>query len=92
QQSGSAQVLVWLRPAMAAILVAVISIGGYITYMTTEQADSNELISRVEPTAIGDYLNRTYGVSAGALQNDKLAQLKVEERDIEDYLNNTGWE
>ena len=81
-----------VKMAIAAALVCIISFGGYITFMAVQSVNPEQLLSRVDGKYIDDYLMHAYNLNATTLQNTEVSTLPVEDKDIVEYLDATGWE
>lgn len=80
------------RLALAAILIAIISFGGYLTFIGQADHQPLQLLANVENKDIKEYLLRAGDIH---FANDKAPQLndkEIKDRDIVKYLNETGWD
>ncbi len=82
--------LQWLTAAMLALIV---SLGGYIMFSSGGNTNSEKMLSAVSRNDIHEYLQHRYDVDPTAIiENQHVNELKVENKDIVAYLNDTGWE
>ena len=81
-----------IRWAAAAVLLICIGFGGYETF--TIQPDTTEkMLSSVPNNDIQDYLHSTYTLDVPRIiNNDDINTLGVDNKDIIQYLNETGWD
>ena len=80
----------WLTAAMLAM---VISLGGYIMFVQGTRHNSEKMLASVPSKEINEYVQTKYGLDATKILNEnKIQDLKVDSKDIEAYLNDTGWE
>jgi len=81
-----------IRWAAAAVMLICIGFGGYLTFNTqTDQTD--KMLSSVPNTDIQDYLHNTYVFDVPRIiNNDDINTIGVDNKDIIQYLNETGWD
>ena len=81
-----------VRWAAAAVLLICIGFGGYQTFFSQPQNPENMLAS-VPNNEIQDYLQHTYILDMNrVLSSSDINSIEVENKDIIQYLNETGWD
>jgi hypothetical protein len=82
-----------IRWALAASIALIFSIGAYIQFAGGDNAPSESVLSSIPATEISEYLANNYGnVVELPILAANIHDLNVETNDIEQYLNETGWE
>ena len=83
-----------VRWAVAAMLLVCITIGGYITFFSGNgQTGTENVLASVSKEELQDYLQHSYVLDVNRIENtNDMNQLEVDSRDIEQYLNETGWD
>lgn len=81
-----------IRWAAAAVLVAGIGLGSYFSFFNTNKTDA-DILASVSSSEIEDYVQRIYRIDAERIvSNTKVADLQLDNNDIIEYLNETGWD
>ena len=81
-----------IRWAAAAVLLICISFGGYFTFFNPASNTEN-MLANVPNNEIQDYLQHTYIVDVSRIvNNEEINNIQVENKDIIQYLNETGWD
>ena len=79
--------------ATAAVLVLMISLGGYITFRGQVMSEPEHLLSSVPASEIRAYVENRYEITEmHGSADSKLSGLQLNKREIESYLNDNGWE
>ncbi len=82
-----------LRWAAAAVLAIVIGVGTVMVFSTHTQTASDSLLAAVPKNEISAYIKHSYGFDAARVVNsNQFNNLNVDYKDIEAYLNETGWD
>lgn len=79
----------WLN---AAVLALVISIGGYMALNSRIDNSPEGKLATVPSTAIKEYVEHRYGPEVPATGDADIARLKLNNKEIISYLDETGWE
>ena len=80
------------RLALAAILIAIISFGGYLTFIGQSDHQPLQLLANVENKDIKEYLLRAGDIRLANQNAPQLNDKEIKDRDIVKYLNETGWD
>lgn len=79
--------------AAAAILVLFIGLGAYITFSASPGGPGSEnMLAAVPSKEIHDYVQQTYRMDVDKVIDADLNNLQVDDKDIIEYLNETGWD
>ncbi len=79
--------------AAAAIFIIFIGIGSYITFFSEGTYYPEKVLASVPNTDIHDYLQHTYRMDVdNAVGNDDLKNLQLDNKEIIQYLDETGWD
>ncbi len=78
--------------ASAAAIALIISLGGYLMFSGNIETQPEKMLSSIPGNEIKEYVQHSYDLDPGNINNNNLAQLNVENTDIILYLNETGWE
>lgn len=82
-----------IRWAAAAALVVIIGVGGLMVFTAHNETGVEKMLAIVPQNDIHNYMQRSYGIDASKVLNStNIANLNVDSKDIEAYLNETGWE
>jgi len=82
-----------IRWAAAAVLLMCIGLGSYETFYSRQQANPENMLASVNSNDIQDYLQGTYRIDVDhILANKDVSNLQVDNKDIVEYLNETGWD
>ena len=82
-----------IRWAAAAVLVVGLGIGSYQFYTQNRQPASENLLASVPSNDIREYVQRTYRMDAEkVVSNEQINDLQLDNKDIIQYLNETGWD
>jgi hypothetical protein len=86
--------LLSIKWAAAAILVIGIGLGSYRAFFNSGDLNSTEhMLSSVPSTEIQDYLQHNYRVDVDRLvANNSVNNMNLDNKDIIQYLNETGWD
>ncbi len=77
----------------AAVLAIVIGVGSVMVFMNPHQKAPDSLLSAVPKNEINAYIQGSYGFDAVTVLNSThISNLNVDSKDIEAYLNETGWD
>jgi hypothetical protein len=77
--------------AAAAILLIIISMGGYILFQP-QQPGADNILASIPSKEIHDYLQGTYRMDVDRVVNNDISNLQIDSREIIEYLNDTGWD
>jgi len=81
-----------IRWAAAAVMLICIGFGGYLTF-NPQPDQTDRMLASVPNTDIQDYLHSTYVFDVPRIiNNDAINTLGVDNKDIIQYLNETGWD
>ncbi len=87
---------IWIRQAVAAVLVVAIGIGGYEYSIHTQYSPEKQL-ARVPKTTVQQYLHQSVPDAepesinaAGTYKSIEIATQQLDKKDIEQYLDETG--
>ena len=82
------------RLAAAAILILAIGIGSYnVFYDTQEVSSTDKILASVPNNEIQDYLQPIYRMDMDRVaSNNSVNNLDLDNKDIIQYLNETGWD
>lgn len=79
--------------AAAAIFILFMGIGAYITFSGMEQSGNENMLAAVSSKELHDYVQLTYRVDMDKVDGaTELNDLQVDDEDIIEYLNETGWD
>ncbi len=83
-----------IRLAAAAVLMLGIGISSYRIFYNAQQVSGTEkILSSVPNNDIQDYLQHIYRMDMDrVVSNDPVSNLNVDNKDIVQYLNETGWD
>jgi hypothetical protein len=83
-----------LRWAAAAILVVCIGLGSYVSFFSgSGQSGTESMLASVPKEEIQDYLQHSYILDVNRIiNNDEINKIQVDNSDIVQYLNETGWD
>ena len=82
-----------IRWAAAAAVAIIVCIGGYITFSSAGTTAPERILSSVPGTEIKDYIAHRYGLDPNTIISAKeVNSLHVDNKDIEAYLDETGWD
>lgn len=79
--------------AAAAMFVLFIGLGAYITFVNDRGTNPEMMLASVSANEIDDYLEHTYRIDIDKVAgNTDINSLPLENKEIEQYLNETGWD
>ena len=80
--------------AAAAVITLVITLGGFIFFNGSNNYSNPErMLSSISGNDLNDYVQHSYGLDASkVINNNNVSNLNVDNKDIVQYLNETGWE
>lgn len=79
--------------AAAAIFILFMGVGAYITFFNTKQPGDENMLASVSPKEIHDYVQATYRMDVDKVEGTtELNDLQIDDDDIIEYLNETGWD
>ncbi len=82
-----------VRWAVAAVLLVCITLGGYISFFSGGQTGTESELASVTKEELQDYLQHSYVMDVNRIvYTNDINQLEVDTKDIEQYLNETGWD
>jgi hypothetical protein len=82
-----------IRWAAAAVLLLGIGFGSYNILFNEQQADHDRILASVPNDVIHDYLAHTYRLDIDRIVNNTdINSLDIDNKDIVQYLNETGWD
>jgi hypothetical protein len=82
-----------VRWVAAAVLIICIGAGSYMTFLDQPRASAEGILSSVPASDINDYLQSNYRSGTERATNvATLNNLQLDSKEIERYLNETGWE
>jgi len=78
--------------AAAAIFIIFMGIGGYIAFFN-DHSYQEKILASIPGNEIHDYLQRTYRIDVDRIEaNNNVNELQVDNREIVQYLDETGWD
>ncbi len=79
--------------AAAAMFVLFIGLGAYITFVSDRGTNPEMMLASVSANEIDDYLEHTYRIDIDKVAgNTDINSLPLENKEIVQYLNETGWD
>jgi len=79
--------------AAAAVLFLTIGFGAYETFFTKPQSDPENMLSSVPGNDIEDYVERIYRIDGNRIaSNSEINNIQLDNKDIIEYLDETGWD
>ena len=84
-----------VRWAAAAVLLVCIGLGGYVSFFSGNghQNGTETMLASVPNEEIQDYLQHTYILDVNRIvNNNDINKIQVDNSDIVQYLNETGWD
>ncbi|MCD6011001.1 MAG: hypothetical protein K0Q79_863 [Flavipsychrobacter sp.] len=79
--------------AAAAIFILFMGVGAYITFSNTGQPGSENMLAAVSNKELHDYVQINYRVDIDKVEGaTNLNDLQLDDEDIIEYLNETGWD
>ena len=84
-----------VRWAAAAVLLVCIGLGGYVSFFSGggRQNGTERMLASVPNEEIQDYLQHTYILDVNRIiNNNDINKIQVDNTDIVQYLNETGWD
>ena len=76
--------------AAAAILLICVSLGGF--FFLQQSPNPERMLASVPSNEIHDYLQHTYRIDVDKVVNNDLSNLQLDNKEIIQYLNETGWD
>jgi hypothetical protein len=88
------RVLQPIKWAIAALFIIGIGFGSYKIYLKEETNKSEQILASVSGNEIQDYLHSTYRLDVDRIvsNNNEISNIQVDNKDIIQYLNETGWD
>jgi hypothetical protein len=82
-----------IRWAAAAVFLMCIGLGSYETFYNRQLPNPENMLASVTNNDIQDYLQGTYRIDIDHITaNNDISNLQVDNTDIVEYLNETGWD
>ncbi len=82
-----------VRWAAAAILLVCIGLGSYVSFFSGGQSGTESMLATVPNEEIQDYLQHSYILDVNRIvNNNEVNKIQVDNTDIIQYLNETGWD
>jgi len=82
-----------IRWAAAAVLLICVGLGSYETFYNRQHSNPENMLASVTNSDIQDYVQGTYRVDVDHIvTNNDISNLQVDNKDIEEYLDETGWD
>ena len=83
-----------VRWAAAAVLLICIGFGGYVSFFSGGNQNGTEsMLANVPSEEIQDYLQHSYILDVNRIvNNNEINKIQVDNTDIIQYLNETGWD
>ncbi len=78
--------------AAAAMFILFIGIGSYITFFSDRIVAPDTILVSVSNKDIQDYLQHTYNIDVDNIYKNDINNLQLDNKDIIEYLNETGWD
>ena len=84
----------WLKKwAAAAVILLTIGLGTFELFYSHGSGNTEKILASVPTNDIQDYLQRTYRLDVDRIvSNNELINLPLENKEIIQYLNESGWE
>jgi hypothetical protein len=81
-----------VRWAAAAILLICVSVGGYV-FFGGQPTMPEQMLASVPANEIHEYLQGAYRIDMDqVINNDNISNLQLDNKEIIEYLNETGWD
>ncbi len=84
-----------LRWVAAAVVIMGISIGSYRTLFTSthEPESADQILAAIPSNELKDYVQGTYRIDVDQIENSTdVTALQLDNKEIVEYLNETGWD
>lgn len=82
----------YIRLAAAAVIAIALSIGGYVFY-SHQEGTPEKILSSIPKSELNEYVSRRYGLDPAMIAPGKeVNNLNVDNKDIVEYLDATGWD
>ena len=82
----------YIRWAAAAVIAITVSIGGYLMY-APQETTPERILSSIPKSELKEYVTRRYGLDPAMIAPGKeVNNLNVNNKDIVEYLDATGWD
>jgi hypothetical protein len=79
--------------AAAAMFVLFIGLGAYITFISGRSTNPEMMLASVSTNEIDDYVAHTYRIDIDKVTgNTDINNIPLENKEIVQYLNETGWD